>query len=304
MNHSTEEIVPYIHEVGLQKRDSWKNLYRRIYDHQFLYCFCGIIHIQIEERNYEVKQGDLVIIKPNVPHKLWLDEDVQGELYWFHCDLFPYQDKKWHYTFYNTIETYVTLFGNELQYKEHIRIDPVFENDIRFPEYMTMKDQETTEYLFRKMYKAYTYEQKNWQLLVRGYCYELLYSILRQMGDTKKRDLSKVYEVNRMKSYIAKNYYKPISVQEICNVTGFNVDYASRFFYKMTGKKLKEYLNGYRVEQAKKLMIDRDLKFADIAEMVGFKNENYFSTIIKRYEGKTPAKLRESLIELLLLDDK
>ena len=69
MNHSTEEIVPYIREVGLQKRDSWKNLYRRIYDHQFLYCFCGIIHIQIEERNYEVKQGDLVIIKPNVPHK-------------------------------------------------------------------------------------------------------------------------------------------------------------------------------------------------------------------------------------------
>ena len=51
-------------------------------------------------------------------------------------------------------------------------------------------------------------------------------------------------------------------------------------------------------------MIDRDLKFADIAEMVGFKNENYFSTVIKRYEGKTPAKLRESLIELLSLEDK
>jgi YesN/AraC family two-component response regulator len=32
--------------------------------------------------------------------------------------------------------------------------------------------------------------------------------------------------------------------------------------------------------------------------MVGFNNENYFSSVFKKYEGKRPAKSREEILAL------
>lgn len=53
-----------------------------------------------------------------------------------------------------------------------------------------------------------------------------------------------------------------------------------------------------RIAQAKKLFLEMDLNVADIADMVGFNNENYFCSVFKKYEGKTPVKAREDLLEL------
>ena len=73
-----DELCPYIREAGLQHQDSWRNTVRRIYDHQFLYCFTGQAHATIQERYYKLGSGAMLIVPPNTPHRFWVDETQPG----------------------------------------------------------------------------------------------------------------------------------------------------------------------------------------------------------------------------------
>ncbi len=297
--HSLDELCPYIREAGLQRRDSWKAKKRKIYDHQFLYCFVGTAHAIIEDEYYEIKQGHMVVIPPDTPHTFWVDDDMSGELYWFHCDFFYFEDREWLFDFYNTAETYATLFALELKYPEHLRCNPIFENDYSIPKHISFKDTDGMEFLFRSIYKAYIKKELNWQISTKIFFLEIMELILRSSDNQKHINHSNTHVSKIINQYIAHNYYKKLTVKEICNYTGFNPEYASKLFKKETGIKLIEYLNKYRIEKSKKLLLDIDLSIADIAEMVGFNNENYYCSVTKKLEGKTPAKLRSYLLAIL-----
>ncbi|MDR3050146.1 MAG: AraC family transcriptional regulator [Oscillospiraceae bacterium] len=291
-----DDLCPYIREVGLQGKDSWR-IQRRIYDHQFLYCFAGVAHVLLREQYHRITPGDVLIIQPNVPHQLWMDEEQPGELCWFHCDFFLFPDRHWVYEVYNTAERYITLFGAELQYKEHIRENPVFSGGRTLPEVSSLAKEEGLAYCFRTMYRAYTHGDALWQLTARRCFYEILETVLRQ-GETD-RSANKRYVVNQMKAYVAKHYFEPLTTPQICEGTGLNPEYASKLFRRETGLRLVEYISRFRLNQAKKLLIYPDLSIADVAEMAGFSSENYFCSVLKKLEGRTPAKMRAHLLDLL-----
>ena len=59
---------------------------------------------------------------------------------------------------------------------------------------------------------------------------------------------------------------------------------------------LIDCLNQFRIEKAKRLLLDSDLSIADVSEMVGFQNENYFCSVSKKITGMTPARLRSYML--------
>ena len=297
-----DDLCPFIREVGLQRRDSWR-IPRRIYDHQFLYCFAGVAHVVLNGQYHRITPGDLIIIPPNIPHKLWFDEQPIGELYWFHCDFFLRDDRHWIFSFYNTPEQYITLYGAELQYKEHIRENLVLDGGLSLPEICKPADSEELEYHFRAMHRAYTSGDALWQLTSRRCFFAILESILRQSAGETSRSTNKAYAVNQMKAYVAKHYFEPLTVVDISADTELNAEYASKLFRQVTGQKLVDYISRFRINQAKKLLIDQDLSIASVAEMVGFSNENYFCSVVKKLEGCTPSKLRAYLLHLLVEDE-
>ncbi len=294
-----DELCPYIREAGLQHQDSWRNAVRRIYDHQFLYCFIGQAHAIIQNRYYKLLSGAMIIVPPNTPHRFWVDDVLPGELYWMHCDFFFYTDRKWLFELYNDPERYMTLFGTSLQYPEHIRETPVFEGGYRLPEFLMMENDDTVEYLFRSIHKAYQRHDRFWQLAAKSDFLELLNEIFCQTVGENAVALRSHQVAGQMKRFVAGNYYHNITVKDICATTGLNCEYASKLFNKETGLRPVEYLNRYRVGKAKRLMLESDLSIADIAEMVGFNSVSYFCSVIKKYEGCSPEILRAKVTELL-----
>ncbi|WP_179957837.1 ATP-binding protein [Exilibacterium tricleocarpae] len=61
----------------------------------------------------------------------------------------------------------------------------------------------------------------------------------------------------------------------------------------LIGKGPKEFLNEYRINKAKHLLLTAPLSIADIAEAVGFKNHRHFSTSFKRITRTTPTAYRK-----------
>jgi two-component system response regulator YesN len=59
-----------------------------------------------------------------------------------------------------------------------------------------------------------------------------------------------------------------------------------------TGKSFVEFLNDYRMEEAKVLLQDSDWTVRVIAGFLGFQSSTYFQTVFRRSCGLSPSQYR------------
>ena len=57
------------------------------------------------------------------------------------------------------------------------------------------------------------------------------------------------------------------------------------------------YLNEYRVNKARQLILDPRLSLKDIGAAVGYSDANYFTRVFKRLTGQTPSEYRVAAAE-------
>lgn len=98
--------------------------------------------------------------------------------------------------------------------------------------------------------------------------------------------------VKKIITYTNENYANIISIHEIAEYFHFSPIYFGRYFQKKTNKSFKSYLNELKVEKAKELLINSNMKITSLAFSLGFKNESYFYTVFKNITGKTPNQYR------------
>jgi two-component system, response regulator YesN len=102
--------------------------------------------------------------------------------------------------------------------------------------------------------------------------------------------------INDIKNYVNCNYFNDISLRQISSEFFMNESYLSDLFKKETGVSFSSYLTRVRIEQAKTLLKQVDLKPHDISEMVGYSNSRYFNKVFKKYMGVTPFEYRERIL--------
>ncbi|MEF9989979.1 MAG: AraC family transcriptional regulator [Christensenellaceae bacterium] len=99
--------------------------------------------------------------------------------------------------------------------------------------------------------------------------------------------------VQIVKNYIAENYMKKISLNELADLAGFSVSYLSKIFKEETQKSISSYINHERIESAKKLLKTTDISLVDLAYVVGFEEQSYFTKVFKKLEGVSPGRYRD-----------
>ncbi|ANE48494.1 hypothetical protein SY83_21890 [Paenibacillus swuensis] len=103
--------------------------------------------------------------------------------------------------------------------------------------------------------------------------------------------------IQTIKDYIQKNYMNEITIHTLSEILSLSPNYISLIFKKGTGETITDYTVTVKMENAKQLLKSMDLKILDIAEMVGYENTNYFSTVFKKYTGMHPGKYRQMVKE-------
>lgn len=98
--------------------------------------------------------------------------------------------------------------------------------------------------------------------------------------------------IKKIKTFIEQNYMENLTVARISKEIYLTPNYISLIFKQETGESITEHITKVRMEAAKQLLISPDLKILDIAEMVGYENATYFSTVFKKYTGLHPQKFR------------
>lgn len=74
-----------------------------------------------------------------------------------------------------------------------------------------------------------------------------------------------------------------------------NPAYIGQLFKKHYGVYFNEYLLLLRIEEAKKLMRQKDMRVYEIAERVGFNSAEYFVSQFEKVEKMTPTEYRNRM---------
>lgn len=98
-------------------------------------------------------------------------------------------------------------------------------------------------------------------------------------------------------AYLDTHYQEEVSLFDIANRFYVSREYVSRKFKQTYGINMTDYVNQARVKNARVLLANPQLKMAAIAEMIGFANEKYFSTVFKKHEGISPNEYRKRITQ-------
>ncbi len=88
-------------------------------------------------------------------------------------------------------------------------------------------------------------------------------------------------------------HYSNISLADVAGVVGLSPAYFSSLFKKETGLSFTNYVNRIRISESKRLL-RQEGSIADIALMVGYSDQSYFSNVFRKCEGVTPKSWRDA----------
>ncbi|MBC8080751.1 MAG: AraC family transcriptional regulator, partial [Gorillibacterium sp.] len=100
--------------------------------------------------------------------------------------------------------------------------------------------------------------------------------------------------VDFMFEYIHEHYADDITLSDLSEKVFISRNYLSQIFRKATGETFNNYVTRVRMEKAKTLILEGKYLIYEVAEMVGYKNVPYFSTLFKKVIGVNPSELIKS----------
>lgn len=94
--------------------------------------------------------------------------------------------------------------------------------------------------------------------------------------------------------YIDAHVFESIYLADLAQIAGLTRMHFSTQFRLATGETPNAYVLRRKIEHAQRLLIDGSLPIVDIAAMLGFRNQSYFTTVFKKIVGETPARWQAS----------
>ncbi|WCM61180.1 response regulator [Paenibacillus polymyxa] len=101
--------------------------------------------------------------------------------------------------------------------------------------------------------------------------------------------------IQHIRAYIEQHAAENISLKSIAARFYMNPVYLGQLFRKTYGVYFNEFLLKLRVQEAKRLLRQTDLRIYEIAERVGFGSSDYFVTQFEKMAHATPSEYRNSL---------
>lgn len=108
-----------------------------------------------------------------------------------------------------------------------------------------------------------------------------------------KESFNNRHEIELVKSYIYNHYGDDLSLEILAEYVYMTPSYLSSIFKKETGMGINSFIKNYRMEKAKDMIENTNIKIKKIGNLVGYSNTSYFCQSFKEFYGLTPEKYRQ-----------
>lgn len=96
----------------------------------------------------------------------------------------------------------------------------------------------------------------------------------------------------RAKEFIKEHYSEELSLGQVAKAVNVSTFYFCKMFKKITGLNFTDYVSRVRVERAKNLLLNPNLRVSEIAYEVGFQSLTHFNRVFKKILGQSPTQYR------------
>jgi len=98
--------------------------------------------------------------------------------------------------------------------------------------------------------------------------------------------------ITRAKEYIGKNQGEALSLGQVARAVNTSTFYFCKMFKKFTGLNFTDYVSRTRIEKARNLLLNPNLRVSEIAFEVGFQSLTHFNRVFKKIVGESPTEYR------------
>ena len=268
------EYVTYLDDSSIRIWYSDVPWRYEIHDHsaiEILLTLEGMVTYTIEDKVYQVRKGEILIIPQDTAHSLTMEEGSSRYLYLFEPDaIMTMRDIKSMAIYFN--KPFHLRDGSDA----HVRIRELL---------LRAKD---------------LYEKR--ELMWNTACYSCILRVYATLGqrylsgirprtaDNMRNMDSEV--INAVMTYINNHYREELSLENVAGFAGFSRYYFSRSFKKQTGYSFKDYLCQKRLQVAMDLLIRTNRSMRDVAIESGFGSVATFNRVFREKKGCTPTQYR------------
>jgi len=113
----------------------------------------------------------------------------------------------------------------------------------------------------------------------------------------KEEELERMHEAREV---LLNHTGEKLSLRTLAHMVGTNEFNLKRNFKIAFGETVFGYLNQYKMEQAKTMLIEKDITIAELSLKMGYKHATHFTSAFKKYFGYLPNKIKSSKLSLLI----
>ena len=259
---------------------NWKYYTMEMHSHGFLECNYienGSCIYEIDGKEYELGQKNLIVLDSSLPHKIKFNPDKPCTVLGFSLS-FDYARPAMAFPgildILNT-SLELCLFLTALR---GARI---------FPDASDLKAD------MLRIHKEF--EGRKNPLYLNSLSYHIL-SELPLLPTSEKS--SAQYYVEKAEDYIKESFYLVKNNEMIANHIGLNATYLERIYKKATGISLWESVTRCRLAAAKELLANPQIPIKEIDNMIGFANRQTFYLQFKKRYGISPSEYRKGILQL------
>lgn len=154
--------------------------------------------------------------------------------------------------------------------------------------------------LLENINEEYERKEIGYSYAIKGYLCTLITLFYRSLKDTRtslaaQNELQSHQVLQTMDDlfrYVEEHYAQVIRLEDVAEHIGFSTYYFTKFFKKNTGKTFINFLNEYRIEKAKWILLNEDLPILELMERTGFVSTKTFYRVFKQVTGSSPSQFK------------
>ena len=234
----------------------------------FVTCLDGKGKITVDNKNYQVKKGDLLIYNSGVTHCEKSNETDPMEI------LFIAYDK---------LEI-TNLPPNSLLPESY---GPIFHTEEMY---------DVFHRYFTALITEFELKERFYMEICQNISRTLIMYIFRLINRTENASalLDKSMTMETVLAYIDENFKRKLTLDEVAEKCYTSKYYLSHLFTRFQGVSIGKYILDKKIDESKKMLASSDFPVVTIAESLGFDDPSYYSRIFKKIVGITPLQFRKT----------
>lgn len=257
---------------------------RIIFDYELLYLAKGKLLVQIEDQEYLVLPGNMLLFRPGKKHGF---TTLDGEEAWMphiHFDVLYYDDFK------NVPVNFKPLDQCSEEELQLIRPDVLNADGLNIPDVIIIHNHKEVLKYMMSLIHTFEKRQPDSILIQKSLVLNILHLI--KEGLSMQEDpllLKHQNSLEQAAEYLISHYAEEISLATLAKICCVSIYHFEKLFKKKYHISPIAYQLRYRMEHAKMMMSYSQMTISSIAELTGYGSIHSFSKAFKKVEGISPA---------------